>query len=55
MLSLLSASKAPAAIPADGGEADQNHSEAASVRRRSNRECLLAAIREFFKNNPSSE
>jgi hypothetical protein len=34
------------------GETNQNRNEAAQVKPRSNRESLLASIREFFQNNP---
>ena len=37
------------------GEADHNHNEAEDVKRRSNRESLLAAIKQFFRDNPGVE
>jgi len=37
------------------GESDHNHNEAAQVEPRSNREALLAAIKQFFRDNPGVE
>jgi hypothetical protein len=37
------------------GESDHNHNAAENTERRSNREMLLAGIKQFFRDNPGNE